>query len=74
MPAKSKKQRHLMAAAEHGASFPMAKKVRKSMSKDQMHDFAATKEKGLPVAVKAHKRHKAKKKQEEKMPPKLKYE
>lgn len=63
-----------MAAAEHGANFPMAKKVRKSMSHDQMHDFAATKEKGLPVAVKAHGRHKAKKKHEEKMPPKLKYE
>ncbi len=48
MPAKSKKQRRLMAAAEHGADFPMAKKVRGSMSKSQMHDFAATKEKGLP--------------------------
>lgn len=51
----------------------MAKKVRKSMSKDQMHDFAATKEKGLPVAVKAHGRHKAKKKKEP-MPHMFKYE
>ena len=38
-----------MGAAEHGAKFPMAKKVRGSMSKSQMHDFAATKEKGLPM-------------------------
>lgn len=37
-----------MGAAEHDADFPMAKKVRKSMSKKSMHDFAATKEKGLP--------------------------
>lgn len=75
MPAESKKQRRLMAAAEHGANFPMAKKVRASMSHQQMHDFAATKEKGLPVKVKAHSRHKAKhKKAEEKHSHQLKYE
>lgn len=45
-----------MAAAEHGANFPMAKKVRKSLSKDQMRDFAKTKEKGLPEHTK--KKHK----------------
>ena len=38
-----------MGAAEHGAKFPMAKKVRASMSKSQMSDFASTKEKGLPM-------------------------
>jgi hypothetical protein len=48
MPAKSKAQQHLMAAAAHGASFPMAKKVRASMTKGQMHDFAATKTTRLP--------------------------
>lgn len=52
MPARSKAQRRLMGAAEHGASFPMARKIRQSMTKDQMHDFASTKEKGLPKRVK----------------------
>jgi len=52
MPARSKAQRRLMGAAEHGATFPMAKAVRGSMSKSQMHDFSATKEKGLPKHVK----------------------
>lgn len=51
MPAKSKSQRRLIAAAEHGATFPKAKAVRRSMSSSQMHDFAATKEKGLPRHV-----------------------
>jgi hypothetical protein len=48
MPAKSVAQRRLMAAAEHGASFPMAKQIRKSMTHKQMHDFASTPEQGLP--------------------------
>lgn len=49
-----------MAAAEHGADFPMAKEVRGSMSKEQMHDFAATKEKNKPEHKKEahHGRHK----------------
>jgi hypothetical protein len=38
-----------MAAAEHGATFPMAKKLRASMSHQQLHDFAATPRKGLPA-------------------------
>ena len=71
MPAVSRKQRRLMAAAEHGADFPMAKKVRKSMSKDQLHDFAATKESKLPVQVKGHARHKPAHKEPK---PRLKYE
>jgi len=41
-----------MAAAEHGADFPMAQKIRSSMSVGQMHDFAATSEKNLPSHVK----------------------
>ncbi len=51
MPAKSKAQRRLIAAAEHGASFPAAKKIRVSMTGKQMHDFASTKEKGLPAHI-----------------------
>jgi hypothetical protein len=49
MPAKSKAQQRLMAAAEHGASFPAAKKLRQSMTRDQLHDFAATTTKTLPA-------------------------
>lgn len=52
MPAKSKAQARLMAAAEHGADFPMARKVAASMTHEQMHDFAATPRKGLPKHVK----------------------
>jgi hypothetical protein len=37
-----------MAAAEHGATFPLAKKLRGSMTHQQLHDFAATPERGLP--------------------------
>lgn len=51
MPAKSAAQRRLMAAAEHGATFPMAKKVRASMSHAQMREFATTKESKLPQHV-----------------------
>lgn len=51
MPAKSKTQANLMRAAEHGANFPMAKKVRASMSKEQMHDYAAGSQKGKPEHV-----------------------
>ncbi len=52
MPAVSTAQQHLMAAAEHGANFPMAKKLRKSMSHKQLHDFASGSEKGKPKHVK----------------------
>jgi len=41
----------LIAAAEHGATFAKAKQIRASMTPEQMHDFAATKEKGLPRHV-----------------------
>lgn len=53
-PSVSKRQRRLMAAAEHGADFPEARKIRASMSHAQMHDFAVTKESHLPE--KKHKR------------------
>jgi len=52
MPAKSKAQQHLMAAAAHGASFPLARQVRGSMSLGQMGEFASTPSKGLPSHVK----------------------
>jgi hypothetical protein len=39
-PAKTPKQQRLMAAALHGASFPLAKKVRSSMTISQLADFA----------------------------------
>ena len=56
MPAVSKKQRKAMAIAEKVKSGEMKAKpgsasaeMAKSMSHSQLHDFAATKEKGLPV-------------------------
>ena len=51
MPAKSKAQQRLMAAAEHGATFPMARKIRSSMSLSQMHDFAVGSMKSKPAHV-----------------------
>jgi len=43
-----------MRAAEHGASFPMAQKVRESMSLGQLHDFAKGSTKGKPEHVNSH--------------------
>lgn len=51
MPARSKAQQHLIAAAEHGAKFPMAQKIRQSMTMPQMHDFAVGSEKNKPQHV-----------------------
>lgn len=48
MPAKSKAQQHLFGAAAHGAQFPMAQKVRASMDKSDLRDFASTKTSSLP--------------------------
>jgi hypothetical protein len=44
-----------MGAAEHGANFPMAKKLRASMTHEQLHDFAVGSEKGKPQHVKGAK-------------------
>lgn len=53
MPAKSVKQRRLMAIAEHHPEMISEKNSGVlSMSKGQLHDFAATSEKKLPVRVK----------------------
>jgi hypothetical protein len=51
MPAKSVAQQRLFQAAEHGAMFPLAQKVRASMTHDQMHDFAVGSEAGKPMHV-----------------------
>jgi hypothetical protein len=53
MPAVSKKQRQLMAIAEHSPEKISAENsgVLK-MTHSQLHDFASTDEKGLPVQVK----------------------
>jgi hypothetical protein len=52
MPSTSKAQQRLMAAAEHGATFPLAKKLRKSMTHQQLHDFATGSMKGKPAHAK----------------------
>ena len=53
MPAKSIAQRQLMAIAEHHPNQLQSKnkKILGSMSKSQMHDYAATPEKDLPEKV-----------------------
>jgi hypothetical protein len=57
MPAKSKAQREAMAIAEHHPS-KLSKKNKGmlKMTKSQLHEFAATKEKGLPRKVKKGKK------------------
>ena len=52
MPSVSKSQQRAMAAAEHGATFPLAKKLRASMTMSQLHDFASGSMKGKPQHVK----------------------
>lgn len=56
MPAESKAQRTAMAIAEHdpGALYGRNRGMLK-MTHKQLHDFAATKEKGLPEKVKKKK-------------------
>jgi hypothetical protein len=44
-----------MAAAEHGADFPMARKVRGSMTMGQLHDFASGPMTGKPGHVSQNK-------------------
>ena len=56
MPATSKAQQHLMAAAAHGADFAKAEALRRSMSPGQLADFARTPTKKLPAHVKKAKR------------------
>lgn len=58
MPARSVKQREAMAIAEHHPEelYPENKGLTK-MSHSQLHEFAATKERGLPPKVHHHKAH-----------------
>ena len=51
MPAKSKAQQRLMAAAAHGATFPKARALRRSMTPSQLHDFASGSEAQKPDHV-----------------------
>lgn len=54
MPSESKKQRRLMGLAEHHPEQVYAKnKGVLKMSHQQLHDFASTKEKNLPLVKKA---------------------
>ena len=55
MPSVSRSQQRLMQAAEHGANFAKAKKIRASMTEQQMHDFASGSMKGKPAHVKTKK-------------------
>jgi hypothetical protein len=54
-PAKSRAQQRLFQAAEHGANFPMAAKLRESMSHDKLREFSVGSEKGKPQHVKGAK-------------------
>jgi hypothetical protein len=55
VPAKSKAQQRLFQAAEHNAQFPMAQKLRQSMSHEKLREFAVGSEKGKPQHVKGAK-------------------
>ena len=48
MPATSIKQRKFFGWLEHNPTQAAAEGIKTGMSKEQMHDFAATPEKGLP--------------------------
>jgi len=57
MPAESKKQRRMMAIAKHNPEQLYARnKGVLSMSKEQLSEYAETKEKGLPLKKKLAKR------------------
>jgi len=57
-PARSKAQRQAIAIAEHKPDELYARnKGLLGMTKSQMHDFAATKEKGLPQKVRKPNRY-----------------
>ena len=62
IPAKSKSERRLMGLALHHPEevYPENKGVLR-MTKKQLHDFASTKEKGLPNKVKPKTKHPRKK-------------
>lgn len=51
MPSTSRSQQRLFQAAEHGAQFPLAQKLRQTMTHQQLHDFAVGRETGKPEHV-----------------------
>lgn len=51
MPAKSKAQQRLFAAAAHGATFPAAKKIRATTTPAQQRDFEVGSMKNKPQHV-----------------------
>ncbi len=51
MPAKSKSQERLFQAAEHGATFAKAAKLRQSMTHEQLREFATGSLRGKPEHV-----------------------
>jgi hypothetical protein len=56
MPAVSVKQRRFFGWAEHNPAQAAAEGVKPNMTHGQMHDFAATPEKGLPMKAKPPKK------------------
>lgn len=48
MPSVSKSQQRLFQAADHGAQFPKAAHLRKSLTHQQLHDFSSGSEQGKP--------------------------
>jgi len=50
-PARSKSQERLFQAAEHGATFPKAAKLRASLTREQLRDFATGSMKNKPEHV-----------------------
>lgn len=54
MPSVSKAQQRLFQAAEHGATFKMARTIRSEMTRQQMHEFASGSMKGKPTHVGKH--------------------
>lgn len=51
MPSKSKAQQRLMGAAAHGATFPLARKIRDTMTPQTLQDFATGPMTGKPTHV-----------------------
>ncbi len=51
MPSVSKSQQRLFAAAAHGASFPMAEQLRRSMPEAKLEEFTHGSMKAKPVHV-----------------------
>lgn len=67
MPAKSKKQRKAMAIAKHHPEkLYKRNRAMKKMSKEDLHEFASTKEKGLPTKKKRKGKSKGKSKKRKK--------